>query len=114
VKFTRRRRLPCNLQRLSKTALAVACQSEPIWNVVSRKHNEDLRWRGGKKALAINNGYHATAAGKALKRPWPAMQKIIAEAIGVPPETIWPSRYVGGHHHVVRVMKRATPRADRR
>lgn len=66
-----------------------------------------LRKRGHSlKALAIENGYHPTAACKALKRPWPAMQHIIAEAIGVAPETIWPSRYIGGHHQVVRLVKR--------
>jgi Ner family transcriptional regulator len=45
--------------------------------------------------LSTDHGYHPTAAGKALKRPWPAMEKIIAEAIGVDCETIWPSRYKG-------------------
>ena len=43
--------------------------------------------------LSTDNGYHPTAAGKALKRPWPAMERIIADALGLPPETIWPSRY---------------------
>lgn len=43
--------------------------------------------------LSADHGYHPTAAGKALKRPWPALERIIADAIGVSPETIWPSRY---------------------
>ncbi len=43
--------------------------------------------------LSVANGYHPTAAGKALKRPWPAMEAIIARAIGVTPRRIWPSRY---------------------
>lgn len=29
----------------------------------------------------------------ALDRPWPKGEKLIAEAIGVTPESIWPSRY---------------------
>lgn len=45
--------------------------------------------------LSTDNGYHPTAAGKALKRSWPALEKIIADAIGVDPATIWPSRYKG-------------------
>jgi Ner family transcriptional regulator len=45
--------------------------------------------------LSTDNGYHPTAAGKALKRSWPAMEKIIADAIGVDSATIWPSRYKG-------------------
>jgi Ner family transcriptional regulator len=43
--------------------------------------------------IATAHGYHATAAGKALKQPWPAMEALIAAAIGRTPEEIWPSRY---------------------
>jgi Ner family transcriptional regulator len=43
--------------------------------------------------LSTDHGYHPTAAGKALKRSWPAMEAIIADAIGVKAEAIWPSRY---------------------
>jgi len=43
--------------------------------------------------LAIANGYHPTATGKALKRSWPALEHIIAKALGVEPAEIWPSRY---------------------
>jgi Ner family transcriptional regulator len=44
--------------------------------------------------LSTEHGYHPTAAGKALKRPWPALEAIIAEAINVAPWEIWPSRYL--------------------
>ena len=44
-------------------------------------------------ALSVANGYHPTAAGKALKRRWPALEVLIADAIGVPPAQIWPTRY---------------------
>jgi Ner family transcriptional regulator len=49
----------------------------------------------GKTLAGISkaNGYHATAAGKALKQPWPAMEAVIAAAIGLAPEEIWPARY---------------------
>jgi Ner family transcriptional regulator len=43
--------------------------------------------------LSVANGYHPTAAGKALKQPWPAMERLLATAIGLVPQEIWPSRY---------------------
>ena len=43
--------------------------------------------------VSTAHGYHPTAAGKALSRPWPALEAIIANALGLPPATIWPSRY---------------------
>lgn len=53
-----------------------------------------LKKRGQSLAgLSVANGYHPTAAGKALKRPWPAMEAIIATALGLAPAAIWPSRY---------------------
>lgn len=53
-----------------------------------------LKKRGHTLAgLSVANGYHPTAAGKALKRSWPALEQIIAGALGVQPAVIWPSRY---------------------
>jgi Ner family transcriptional regulator len=53
-----------------------------------------LKKRGKSLAgLSVANGYHPTAAGKALKRRWPALEAIIAEALGLSPAQIWPSRY---------------------
>ena len=53
-----------------------------------------LKKRGHSLAgLSVANGYHPTAAGKALKQPWPAMERLLADAIGVAPQEIWPSRY---------------------
>jgi Ner family transcriptional regulator len=43
--------------------------------------------------VSMANGYHPTAAGKALRQPWPALERLIAGAIGVAPQDIWPSRY---------------------
>jgi Ner family transcriptional regulator len=55
-----------------------------------------LKKRGQSLAgLSVANGYHPTAAGKALKQPWPAVERILADALGVQPNTIWPSRYDG-------------------
>jgi Ner family transcriptional regulator len=47
--------------------------------------------------LSRAHGYHATAAGKALKRPWPALEALIAAELGLQPENIWPSRYGSPH-----------------
>ena len=55
-----------------------------------------LKKRGKTLAgLSTQHGYHPTAAGKALKRRWPAMETIIAEALDLAPADIWPSRYRG-------------------
>lgn len=43
--------------------------------------------------LSINHGFTANAAGKALKKPSPAMERIIAAALDLPPQAIWPDRY---------------------
>jgi Ner family transcriptional regulator len=53
-----------------------------------------LKKRGYSLAgLSKANGYHPTAAGKALVRSWPAMEALIANAVGVTVQEIWPSRY---------------------
>jgi len=53
-----------------------------------------LKKRGHSLAgLSVANDYHPTAAGKALKQPWPAIERLLAQAIGLTPQEIWPSRY---------------------
>jgi len=53
-----------------------------------------LKKRGHSPAgLSVANGYHPTAAGKALKRPWPALETLIANALDRSPASIWPGRY---------------------
>lgn len=53
-----------------------------------------LKKRGHSLAgLSVANGYHPTAAGKALKRPWPALEALVANALDRSPASIWPSRY---------------------
>ena len=62
-----------------------------------------LKKRGHSLAgLSVAKGYHPTAAGKALRKSWPAMERILAEAIGVVPQAIWPSRYDADGHPVSR------------
>lgn len=43
--------------------------------------------------LSKRNGLCRSACQMALYHPWPKMERLIANAIGVPPQTIWPSRY---------------------
>ena len=46
------------------------------------------------RRLAAHHGYAApTTLTHALARPWPKGERLIAEAIGVDPAEIWPSRY---------------------
>lgn len=46
------------------------------------------------RRLATHHGYSApTTLVTALGRPWPKGQRLIADAIGVDPADIWPSRY---------------------
>ncbi len=46
------------------------------------------------RRLATHHGYAApTTLTNALARPWPKGERLIAEAIGIDPAEIWPSRY---------------------
>jgi Ner family transcriptional regulator len=64
-------------------------------------NKEDIKaavWKTGTtmKGLALANGYRAVdSVNQALFRPYPKAERIIANAIGEKPETIWPSRYEG-------------------
>lgn len=66
-------------------------------------------WKRGYSMgrLALEAGYERKSLNVALRHPWPAAEKIIAEFLGVAPQAIWPSRYGpdgksnrkrGGHH----------------
>lgn len=44
--------------------------------------------------LSLEHGYsHRGSLGLALRQPYPKAERIIADAIGVKPQVIWPSRY---------------------
>lgn len=45
-------------------------------------------------ALSRQSGLNSRTLNNALDRRYPKGEKIIARAIGVKPETIWPSRYI--------------------
>lgn len=43
--------------------------------------------------LSRENNLKSRTLGNALRTPYPKCEAIIAKAIGVEPETIWPTRY---------------------
>ncbi|MBE8578682.1 helix-turn-helix domain-containing protein [Vibrio sp. OPT18] len=45
------------------------------------------------RRLSVSNGLAPTTLGNVMSRPWPKGEKIVADALGVNPEEIWPSRY---------------------
>ncbi|MHB9021338.1 MAG: helix-turn-helix domain-containing protein [Halothiobacillus sp.] len=53
-------------------------------------------------ALSLHHGYKSrTSLNQAIQRPWPKGEALIAEAIGIKPEVIWPSRYLHKYKRVV-------------
>ena len=70
----------------------------------------ELEERGLSLAeVSRRSGYSPTAAGRALRTSWPAVEAIIAEAIGVSAAEVWPSRY-----NDAGVPKAYEPRRQRR
>ncbi|HIF9333041.1 TPA: helix-turn-helix domain-containing protein [Photobacterium damselae] len=45
------------------------------------------------KQLSIESGLAPSTLSNALARRYPKAEKIIAQAVGMAPEEIWPSRY---------------------
>lgn len=53
-----------------------------------------LRKKGtSMAAVSRQSGLCSTTLANALARPWPKGEWLIAEAIGITPQEIWPSRY---------------------
>lgn len=52
-------------------------------------------WKLGTSVqkLSREHGYESGSLRMTLYRPWPKGERIIAEALGVSPQEIWPSRY---------------------
>lgn len=70
-----------------------AKKSQEDWHradIVAALHKQGWSLR----RLSLHHGYKSAGALKnALDRPWPKGERIIAEVIGLPPESIWPTRY---------------------
>lgn len=79
------------------------------WSVAKIKYELETR-RLSLAGLSRDAGYSETAAGRALRTSWPALENIIANAVGVTPETIWPSRYVDGVPRSYVEKRRGRPR----
>lgn len=74
-----------------KTALKKPAAADWHWSdVLARLHKAGWSLR----QLAFENNYtDGNTLGEAKRRPFPKGERIIAQAIGLKPETIWPSRY---------------------
>ena len=62
-------------------------------DVVAELHKAGLSIR----KLSEKAGLHPGTLKSALDRPWPKGESIIAAALGVKPEVIWPTRYAKRH-----------------
>lgn len=59
-------------------------------------------------SLSRHHGYSKPTLRITLDRKWPKGQQLIADAIGVAPQTIWPSRYEQKHKtNIVKTVVRA-------
>ncbi|MBF0127682.1 MAG: helix-turn-helix domain-containing protein [Magnetococcales bacterium] len=71
-----------------------------------KMHLEDAGWT--LRRLSVARGYSPCAAAKALHQPvTPPLERIIADAIGVDPSVIWPTRYPGGVRAPSYILRRA-------
>lgn len=62
------------------------------------------------RKLSLHHGYaDGGTLTKAMDRPWPKGERLIAAAIGVDPATIWPSRYRINHSSDQRRASRLAP-----
>ncbi len=75
-------------------------------------HPADIKAALAKKGfslsrLARENDYAETSPSNVFRQPWAAMEKIMANIIGLPPQEIWPSRYTknGSPYRTVRVSR---------
>lgn len=57
-------------------------------------HKKGLSFR----VLSVQAGYKADSLKTVLRTPCRPYQQIVAAALGVSPETIWPSRYTTGSY----------------
>lgn len=66
-----------------------------------------LRKKGTSLAAVSRKAKLASSTlANALTRPWPRGEKLIADALGISPEIIWPSRYFDDEgHRIERVMR---------
>ena len=61
-------------------------------------HPEDVKAAIRKSGITLSElseraAYEGSATRQALRRPWPAVEGVIARRLGLQPQDIWPSRY---------------------
>ncbi|MET6677339.1 helix-turn-helix domain-containing protein [Citrobacter amalonaticus] len=59
-------------------------------DIVAALHKRGMSIR----ALSVRSGLKPDTLKNALSRAYPRAERIIAEALGITPEKIWPSRYL--------------------
>lgn len=59
-------------------------------DIVAALHKRGMSIR----ELSVRSGLKPDTLKNALSRTYPRAERIIAEALGIPPEIIWPSRYL--------------------
>lgn len=67
-------------------------------DLITDMHPEDIKAEIHKRGLSFaelgrRNGYASGSLKGVLRAPCESYQQIVADALGRPPETIWPSRY---------------------
>lgn len=88
-----------------------SCTDEPAFKDWQRVDIRAALAREGwsLSGLSLHHGYSHLAAAVALQKPWPQLERIIAETICVPASTIWPSRY-DSNGNPIRVRPGRRPR----
>lgn len=76
---------------MSKTHTPKKASSSDWHNADIKAALEKAGWSLAR--LSIHCGYSRSAMKAALANPYPAAEKFIADAIGLQPQEIWPSRY---------------------
>lgn len=59
------------------------------------------------RKLSVHNGYYPNGLAKALSRPWPKGERLIAEALGISAADIWPQRHAKRLERIARRDQRA-------
>ncbi|WP_093037896.1 helix-turn-helix domain-containing protein [Thiocapsa roseopersicina] len=59
------------------------------------------------RRLSVHHNLCPTALSRVTQSPWPKGERLIAEAIGIPPEEIWPDRHAKRLERIARRDQRA-------
>lgn len=72
--------------------------TKPIHNNTDDVHRADIvamlkKRKMSLRSLSVANGLSPNTLKNALDKPWPKGERIIAQALELNPQDIWPSRY---------------------